>query len=69
MGQQVSVAMVRCAARYATGICHRELTAGVVVDTGLGEHGVVLNLGLANRGAVAGDEDQLGCAAGVTMRW
>lgn len=31
-----------------------------VVDGDLGEHGVVLELGLAQRRAVTGDEDQLG---------
>jgi len=48
-----------------------ELTAGgtkvgvvtrVVVDGGLGKHGKVLDLGLAERGAVRGDEDHLGPA-------
>ena len=37
------------------------LTSSVVVDAGLGKHGVVLDLRLADGGAVAGDEDQLGC--------
>jgi hypothetical protein len=37
-------------------------TARVLVDTGLGEHGVVLDLRLAQRRAVAGDQDQLGGA-------
>lgn len=31
------------------------------MDTSLGEHGVVLNLGLAKRGAVVADDDKLGC--------
>jgi hypothetical protein len=31
-----------------------------VVDGSLGEHGVVLKLRLAERGAVAGNEDKLG---------
>ena len=48
-----------------------ELTAGgtkvgvvtrVVVDGGLGKHGKVLDLGLAKRGAVGGNEDHLGLA-------
>ena len=48
-----------------------ELTAGgtkvgvvtrVVVDGGLGKHGKVLNLGLAEGRAVRGDENQLGLA-------
>jgi len=38
-----------------------DVGAGVVVDTGLGQHGVVLDLGLAKRRAVTGDDDQLGC--------
>lgn len=33
-----------------------------MVDWGLGQHGVVLQLGLAERRGVAGDEDQLGLA-------
>jgi hypothetical protein len=37
------------------------LTAGVVVDASLGEHGIVLDLGLADRGAVAAHDDELGC--------
>ena len=37
-----------------------DVGASEVVDSGLGEHGVVLKLGLAERGAVAGDEDKLG---------
>ena len=38
------------------------LTASVVVDTGLGKHGVVLDLGLAHGRAVVADDDQLACA-------
>ena len=38
-----------------------ELTAGVVVHAGLGQHGVVLDLGLADGRAVVGDDDELGC--------
>lgn len=34
----------------------------VVVDGSLGQHGVVLELRLAERGGVAGDQDQLGLA-------
>lgn len=36
-------------------------TSGVVVDPGLGEHGIVLNLGLADGRAVVADEHKLGC--------
>lgn len=32
----------------------------VSVDGGLGEHGVVLNLGSSKRGSVLGEEDKLG---------
>lgn len=38
-----------------------KLTARIVVNTGLGKHSVVLQLGLSERRAVAGDDDQLGC--------
>lgn len=39
----------------------RDVGAREVVDRRLGEHGVVLKLGLAERGAVAGNEDKLSC--------
>merc|ERR1712087_1048208 len=35
------------------------VVASVVVDSGLGQHGVVLDLGLAERGSVVGDDHQL----------
>lgn len=38
-----------------------------VVNGGLGEHGVVLKLGLAQRRAVSGDEDQLGLARAESL--
>jgi hypothetical protein len=38
------------------------VVAGEVVDSGLGQHAVVLELGLAERRCVAGDDDQLGLA-------
>lgn len=38
-----------------------ELTSSVVVHGGLGKHGVVLELGLAEGWAVGGDEHKLGC--------
>ena len=38
------------------------VVAGEVVDRGLGQHGVVLELRLAERGSVAGDDDKLGLA-------
>lgn len=39
-----------------------DAVALVVVHGGLGEHGVVLNLGLSQRRAVVGDENELGYA-------
>ena len=38
-----------------------------VVDRDLGEHGVVLKLGLAQRRAVSGDEDELGLARAESL--
>ena len=38
------------------------VVAGEVVDRGLGQHGVVLELRLAERGSVAGNDDKLGLA-------
>ena len=35
------------------------VVAGEVVDVGLGQHGDVLKLALAERGSVAGDDDKL----------
>jgi hypothetical protein len=37
--------------------------AGEVMDGGLGQHAVVLELGLPQGGAVAGNDDELGLAA------
>ena len=36
------------------------VVAGVVVDTSLGQHGIVLDLGLAEWGCVVGNDHQLG---------
>lgn len=44
------------------------LTAGVVVHASLGQHGVVLDLRLADRGAVVGDQHQLGCMGTAAPR-
>ena len=33
-----------------------------MVNVGLGQHGVVLELGLSQRGSVAGDDDEFGLA-------
>lgn len=38
-----------------------------VVDGSLGEHGVVLNLGLAERRAVTGDENKLGLSGAESL--
>ena len=43
----------------AAGGAQLIVVACVVVDAGLGQHGVVLNLGLAERGGVVGDDHQL----------
>lgn len=44
-----------------------DIVASVVVDTSLGQHSVVLNLRLADRGAVVGDDDQFGLAAAESL--
>ena len=46
--------------QLASSSAERDVGARKVVHGGLGEHGVVLKLGLAERGAVAGNEDKLG---------
>ncbi len=46
----------------AAGRAEVEVGAVVVVDGGLGEHAVVLELGLADGVAVVGDDDDLGAA-------
>lgn len=43
-------------------LCGTYVVASEVVDGSLGEHGVVLELRLAERGSVASDDDQLGLA-------
>jgi hypothetical protein len=42
--------------------CRTYVVAGEVVDSGLAEHGVVLELRLAERRGVAGNDDELGLA-------
>jgi len=42
--------------------CKTYVVAGEVVDGSLAEHGVVLELRLAERGGVAGNDDELGLA-------
>ncbi len=46
----------------AAGGAEVQVGAVVVVDGGLGEHAVVLELGLADGVAVVGDDDDLGAA-------
>ena len=43
------------------GSAEVDVGSGVVVDAGLGEHGVVLNLGLLEGRAVGGNDHQPGC--------
>ena len=47
---------------FSIGCGGTYVVAGEVVDGGLAEHGVVLELRLAERGGVAGDDDELGLA-------
>ena len=44
----------------ATGSAELVVVASVVVDASLGQHGVVLDLGLAERWSVVGDDHQFG---------
>lgn len=46
----------------AAGSSEVHIVAGVVVHASLGQHGVVLDLGLAERRAVVGDDDELALA-------
>jgi hypothetical protein len=39
-----------------------------VVDVALGEHGVVLKLGLAERGSVSGNDDKLGFSGTESLK-
>lgn len=43
------------------------VVAGEVVDRGLGQHAVVLELALAERGSVASDDDELGLAGAKAL--
>ena len=49
--------------QLASSGAERDVGTRKVVYGRLGEHGIVLELGLAERGAVAGNEDQLGYKA------
>lgn len=44
------------------------VVAGEVVNRGLGQHAVVLQLGLAERRSVAGNDDQLGLAGAEALQ-
>ena len=44
----------------AAGGTEVEVVAGVLVDGGVGEHGIVLNLSAADGGKVGGDDNELG---------
>lgn len=48
------------------GLC-TYVVAGEVVDRCLGQHGVVLELRLAERGSVAGNDDKLGLAGAEAL--
>eukprot|EP00302_Diacronema_sp_CCMP2436_P046092 CAMPEP_0180093652 /NCGR_PEP_ID=MMETSP0985-20121206/25184_1 /TAXON_ID=483367 /ORGANISM="non described non described, Strain CCMP 2436" /LENGTH=158 /DNA_ID=CAMNT_0022028745 /DNA_START=59 /DNA_END=536 /DNA_ORIENTATION=+ len=66
-GEDLRVALVRdgerrAAEHLAARGAERDVGAGVVVDGALGKHGVVLDLRLADGGAVVRDHDELGCA-------
>lgn len=66
------ISIVGCRSRTRSGPSSKEIpnrrivvthvVSGEVVDGGLGEHGVVLELTLAERRSVSGDDDQLGLA-------
>ena len=43
-----------------TGSAEVDVVARVVVNAGLGKHGIILDLILADGGAVVGDDDHLG---------
>lgn len=45
----------------SSSLFREPLTSVVMVDSNLGKHRVVLNLGLAQWGAIVGDYDQLPC--------
>ena len=52
----------------ATGSAELVVVASVVVDASLGQHGVVLDLGLAERWSVVGDDHQFGLSAPAIER-
>jgi hypothetical protein len=68
MYQGVSQSLLAMTGNCCPVASNLPLTACVVVDTSLGKHGVVLNLRLANWGAVAADDHQLGCEMQSTAR-
>ena len=46
--------------KLTAGSTKINIVAGVMMDTSLGKHGVVLDLRLADGGAVVGNDHQLG---------
>lgn len=56
---------VSCQAGRLRGMTH--VGAGKVVNRGLGQHGVVLEERLPQRGGVLGDDDQLGLATAEAL--
>ncbi len=47
---------------FTTGCSKLDVVTGVVVDTGLGQHGVVFNLAFPEWGCVVGQDDQFAFA-------
>ena len=48
---------------FTAGSSEVVVVSSVVVNTGLGKHSVILDLGLGERRAVAADDDELGSAS------
>merc|ERR1712029_503344 len=71
-GQDVRVTGIedghgRATEELTAGGTELDVVAGEVVNRGLGQHGVVLELRLAERGSVAGDDDKLGLAGAEAL--
>jgi hypothetical protein len=58
----ISITSLRSYGFIARPIIQTHVVASEVVDVGLGEHGVVLEFTLAERGSVASDDDEFGLA-------
>lgn len=54
--------------RRIGNMCATYVGTREVVNWGLGQHGVVLQLGLAQGRSVAGDDDELGLAGSQTLQ-